>query len=130
MRLLLDTHALLWLVEGSPKLSAQARIGLADPVNELVLSVASIWELAIKTSLPNPKLTLNEPLAAYLAKWVPVYQLNVLPIESAHAQYVAGLPYHHRDPFDRILIAQSFVEGTTLVSGDSEFAAYSVATLW
>ena len=130
MRLLLDTHTFLWLVEGSPKLSAAAQNGLADPANELFLSVASIWELAIKTSRPNPKLRLSDPLETYVAKWTPIYQLSVLPVQSPHAFRVIGLPHHHRDPFDRLLIAQALVEGMTLVSGDTEFAPYPVPVLW
>ena len=130
MKLLLDTHTFLWLVVGSRNLSAVARVGLADPTNELFLSVASIWELAIKTSSPKPQLTLTDPLDAYIAKWTAVYQLNLLPIQSAHALYVVGLPDHHRDPFDRILIAQALVEGMKLVSGDSKFTSYPVTIVW
>lgn len=130
MKLLLDTHAFLWLVVGSPNLSAAARVGLADPANELFLSVASVWELAIKTSSPKPQLTLTDPLDAYIAKWTTIYQLNLLPIQSPHALYVVGLPNHHRDPFDRILIAQALVEGMMLVSGDGKFTSYPVTILW
>ena len=130
MRLLLDTHAFLWLVEGSPSLSAAARDALADPANELLLSVASVWELAIKTSRPNPQLKLSDPLDVYLAKWTTAYQVNLLSIQSPHALRVAGLPHHHRDPFDRLLIAQVLVENMTLVSGDSELVPYSVPVLW
>ena len=130
MKLLLDTHTFLWLVEGNPNLTAAARAGLADPANELFLSIASIWELAIKISSPKPQLTLTDPLDAYIAKWPAIYQLNLLPIQLPHALYVVGLPNHHRDPFDRILIAQALVEGMTLVSGDSKFTSYPVTILW
>ncbi len=130
MKLLLDTHTFLWLVVGSQNLSTTARTGIADPTNELFLSVASIWELAIKTSSPKPQLTLTDPLDAYITKWTAIYQLNLLPIQSPHALYVVGLPNHHRDPFDRILIAQALVEGMTLVSGDSKLTSYPVAILW
>jgi len=130
MRLLLDTHTFLWLVVGSANLSSAARVGLADPSNQLFLSVASIWELAIKISSPNPQLKLADPLDVYLAKWTVTYQLNLLPIESKHALGVVGLPNHHRDPFDRILIAQALAEGMTLVSGDGMFRSYPVAILW
>ncbi|HEY7423286.1 MAG TPA: type II toxin-antitoxin system VapC family toxin, partial [Gemmataceae bacterium] len=99
MRLLLDTHTFLWLVEGSPNLSAAARIALADPANELFLSVASVWELAIKTS--NKKLTLRDPLDVFVFKWTANYQLDLLPIQTPHALAVVGLPGHHKDPFDR-----------------------------
>jgi PIN domain nuclease of toxin-antitoxin system len=100
VKLLLDTHAFLWLVDGSPKLSAIASAALADPINDLFLSAASVWELAIKTG--NNKLTLNDPLDVYVAKWTPVYQIDLLPIHAAHALGVGDLPDHHRDPFDSL----------------------------
>jgi PIN domain nuclease of toxin-antitoxin system len=130
MKLLLDTHTFLWLVVGSPHLSAAAQVALADPANELFLSVASVWELAIKTSRPKQQLKLTDPLDVYLAKWTAIYQLNLLPIQSPHALHVVRLQDHHRDPFDRILIAQAVVEGMTLVSGDGRFASYPVTILW
>ena len=108
MKLLLDTHTFLWLVEGSPSLSSAAQAALADPANELFLSVASVWELAIKTG--NKKLALSEPLATFVGKWTVTYQLTLLPIDTPHPLAVVGLPDHHRDPFDRILIAQALVE--------------------
>jgi PIN domain nuclease of toxin-antitoxin system len=130
MKLLLDTHTFLWLIVGSPNLSAAAQAALADPANELFLSVASIWELAIKTSSPKQQLKLTDPLDVYIAKWTATYQIDLLPIQSSHALYVAGLPNHHRDPFDRMLIAQALVEGMTLVSGDGKFKPYPVTILW
>ncbi len=128
MKLLLDTHTFLWLVEGSPSLSVGAKTALTDPANELFLSVASVWESAIKTS--NKKLSLSDPLDAFVAKWTTIYQLNLLPIHVPHALAVVGLPDHHKDPFDRILIAQALVEGMTLVSGDSKIVPYNVPIIW
>jgi PIN domain nuclease of toxin-antitoxin system len=128
VKLLLDTHTFLWLVEGSPKLSATATAALADPVNELFLSVASVWELAIKTG--NKKLALSDPLDVYVARWTPVYQLDLLPILSSHALGVSGLPDLHSDPFDRMLISQSQIEGMTLVSRDTKLASYGLPILW
>ena len=128
MRLLLDTHTFLWLVEGNPNLSAAARTALADPANELFLSVACVWELVIKTG--NQKMTLSEPVDAFIANWTAAYQITLLPIDAPHALAVAGLPNHHRDPFDRILIAQALVEGMTLVTADAKFAPYSVPIIW
>ena len=92
------------------------------------MSLASVWELAIKTG--NKKLALTDPLDAFVGKWTIAYQIDVLPIDTAHALAVIGLPDHHRDPFDRILIAQALVEGITLVSADAKFTAYSVPILW
>ena len=128
MKLLLDTHTFLWLVEGSPNLSATAQTILADPANQLFLSAASVWELAIKTG--NKKLTLAEPLDVYVHKWTLAYQLTLLPIYAAHSLAIARLPDHHRDPFDRILIAQALVETMTLVSADAKLGLYSVPVVW
>jgi len=128
MKLLLDTHTFLWLVEGSPNLSAPAQTALADPANDLLLSVASVWELAIKTS--NKKLSLSDPLDVFVRKWTAAYQLDLLPILAPHALAVIGLPDHHRDPFDRILIAQATVEGMTLVTADPKFTPYPATILW
>lgn len=128
MKLLLDTHTFLWLVEGSPNLSAAAQTALTDLSNDLFLSVASVWELAIKTG--NKKLSLRDPLDVFIVKWTATYQLDLLPIQASHALAVVGLPGHHKDPFDRILIAQALVEGMTLVSGDSKFAPYKAPIIW
>ncbi|HEY7326133.1 MAG TPA: type II toxin-antitoxin system VapC family toxin [Gemmataceae bacterium] len=128
MKLLLDTHTFLWLIEGNPNLSAVAQTALTNPANELFLSVASVWELAIKTG--NKKLTLSDPLDIFIAKWTATYQLDLLPIQTPHALAVVGLPDHHKDPFDRILIAQVRTERLTLVSGDSKFIPYGVPIIW
>jgi PIN domain nuclease of toxin-antitoxin system len=128
MKLLLDTQTFSWLVEGSPNLSVAAQTALADPANALYLSVASVWELAIKTG--NRKLALSDPLDVYVSKWTAAYQLALLPINTPHALGLVGLPDHHRDPFDRMLIAQAMVEGMTLVSADAKFAPYPAPILW
>jgi PIN domain nuclease of toxin-antitoxin system len=128
MKLLLDTHTFLWLVDGSPKLGAAARPALADALNDLFLSVASVWELAIK--IGSKKLTLSDPLDVYLANWTVTYELDLLPIQSPHALAVLALADHHHDPFDRMLIAQAQVEGMTLVTADSKFTPYGVPVLW
>ncbi len=105
MRPLLDTHTFLWLVEGSANLSAAAKTALADPANDLFLSAASVWELAIK--IGNKKLALSDTLDVFVAKWTAAYQLAPLPVQFGHAQTVVTLPPHHKDPFDRLLIAQA-----------------------
>jgi PIN domain nuclease of toxin-antitoxin system len=92
--------------------------------------VATTWELAIKTTRTQKPQVLNDPLDAYLAKWLPVYGIEVLPIQQSHALRVLQLPDHHRDPFDRILIAQALCEGMTLLSGDGNFSRYSVPLIW
>ena len=98
MKLLLDTHTFLWLIVGNLNLSATAQIALADTANTLFLSVASVWELAIKTSMPNPQLTLADPLDVFVGKWMAAYQISVLPVQLPHALNVVRLPHHHRDP--------------------------------
>ena len=128
MKLPLDTHTFLWLIEGSPNLSSTAQLALGDPANELYLSVASVWEMAIK--IGNRKLTLSDPLDVFVGRWTMVYRITLLAIDTRHALAVVGLPDHHRDPFDRILIAQTLVEQMTLVSGDARIALYPVPILW
>lgn len=130
MRLLLDTHTLLWLVDGDAQLSQPARSAIADPANDLTISVATIWELAIKTTKPQKPLVLSDPVDVYTAKWLSVYGIDVLPIQQAHALGVLALPHHHHDPFDRIMIAQAVCEGMTIVSGDGHFPSYSVPLIW
>lgn len=130
MRLLLDTHAFLWLVDGSSNLSKNAQSALGDSANSLFLSAASVWELSIKTSRTHPQLTLNDPLDRYIAKWTGVYQVQILPIDLSHALHVVELPKHHADPFDRMLVSQAHVEAMTLVSADRKFTSYPVPVLW
>ena len=130
MKLLLDTHTLLWLASGDAKLTQPARKAIADSTNTLTISVATIWELAIKTTKPQNPLTLSDPLDVYLAKCLPMYGIDVLPIVQAHALGLLALPDHHRDPFDRIMIAQAICESMTLVSGDSHASSYPVPLIW
>ena len=130
MRLLLDTHALLWWVEGDAQLTHAARAAIADPANELFISVAATWELAIKTTRPQKPLILSDPLDVYLARWLPVYGVDILPVQQSHALQLRLLPDHHRDPFDRIMIAQAIREGMTLVSGDGHVGKYPVSLIW
>jgi PIN domain nuclease of toxin-antitoxin system len=128
MALLLDTHAFLWLLEGSPNLSSAALAALVDPANDVFLSVASVWEPAIKVG--NQKMTLKEPLDVLLSKWATAFAIDLLPITEKHALEVLRMPYHHRDPFDRIMIAQALTEGMTIVTADTRFAPYGVPIIW
>lgn len=129
MNLILDTHILLWYVIGSDKLSAKARQIIDDPTNRLFLSPAVYWEIAIKAS--NQKLQLTLPYDQVLAHAMSCMStLQLLPIEIRHTSYLLNLPFHHRDPFDRLLIAQSFVEGYRIVSNDTQFDAYSVPRIF
>jgi PIN domain nuclease of toxin-antitoxin system len=128
MRLLLDTHAFLWLVEGSPNLSAAAQAALADTANDVYLSAASVWELAIKVG--NKKLTLSDSLDVFVPKWTATYHLDTLPVRFIHVYRTVDLPAHHKDPFDRLLIAQAMVEGMGLLTSDTKFTPYSVSIVW
>lgn len=127
MRLLLDTHVFIWWAGQQENLSATALYALKDEANELVLSVASVWEMQIKVQLG--KLRLSRPLRELVESQVLTNDLKILPVELAHVLVLDTLPFHHKDPFDRLLIAQSIQEDVTLVSADPEFPAYSVKLL-
>lgn len=128
MQILLDTHTFLWYILTNPQLSARAKALIQASENEKLLSIASPWETSIKVS--TGKLMLSEPLEAYFAEQMRLNSIQLLPITLAHIARVSTLPFHHRDPFDRLLIAQSLTEGIPLVSADSAFDAYGVARLW
>jgi PIN domain nuclease of toxin-antitoxin system len=128
MRLLLDTHAFLWFVMGDNRLSQSARAAIEDPANEKRLSVASLWEIAIKHSLG--KLRLAEPFEVLIPREMHRNALVILPIEVSHLARVDALPFHHRDPFDRLLIAQALVEDLNLVSIEAAFDTYRVSRIW
>lgn len=128
MRLLLDTHTLLWFAQGIEKLSSPVRELLIDANNELLFSVASIWEMQIKIQLG--KLKLDLPLPDLIENQKQTNNLQILPIELAHIWSLEGLPNHHRDPFDRILIAQALAEKLPILSIDSVFDNYPVKRLW
>jgi len=127
MKLLLDTHAFIWWDSDPARLSAPALAALREPANEVWLSVASVWEMVIKAQLG--KLTLRLPLADIVMQQQ-ANGLQILPATLAHALAVAGLPAVHKDPFDRILIAQANVEGAELVSADQVVRQYPVRVLW
>ena len=128
MRLLLDTHAFLWMSLDDPKLCENARLLLADPNNDLLLSPASYWEIAIKMSIGSYALT--EPLEDFVNREVERNELAILPIGVKHAGAVIQLPFHHRDPFDRMLIAQALCEDLTIIGKDEVFDHYKVKRLW
>jgi PIN domain nuclease of toxin-antitoxin system len=127
MKLLLDTHVFIWWDSDPARLSAPALAALRDPANEVWLSVASVWEMVIKAQLG--KLTLRLPLADIVRRQQG-NGLQVLPVTLAHALAVEGLPALHKDPFDRMLIAQANVEGAELVSADQVVRQYPVRVLW
>jgi PIN domain nuclease of toxin-antitoxin system len=128
MRVLIDTHVFLWWVEGDRALPAKARDALADPDNECLLSMASAWELAIKTGLGKLQLALS--VRRYVREHVAANGFRLLDIGLAHIGRLEGLPLHHRDPFDRLLIAQSLEEKLPVVTADPMFRKYGVKRLW
>ncbi|BAY66376.1 PilT domain-containing protein [Calothrix brevissima NIES-22] len=129
MKLLLDTQCWLWWFAQPERLSEEAITQIADETNELWLSVASIWEIGIKFAIA--KLPLPEPPDSYISNRMGQLGVRSLEITATHALRAASLPLHHRDPFDRMLIAQAQLEDITLVSADAIFRQYNdVAILW
>lgn len=128
MNLLLDTHSFIWFIEGNPRLSAAARELIAAGDNEVFLSVASLWEMAIKSSLG--RLGLSEPYEVLIPTQLRLNQMTLLDISMSHTIQVTKLPFHHRDPFDRLLIAQALVEDLPIVSNETLFDDYGVNRIW
>ncbi len=128
MILLLDTHTLLWFLRDDPQLSTQAKLLIEDPKNRKLVSVASCWEISIKSGLH--KLDLAETSRTLLERELPRNNFELLSITLEHATAVETLPQHHRDPFDRLLIAQAMIEEIPLVSVDDKLDAYSITRLW
>ena len=128
MRVLLDTHALLWYTLADPQLSSVARTLILDPANEILISPASYWEIAIKVSIG--KLPLHRPYEDFMDVCLDQYKFVILPVEPRHTAALIAMPFHHKDPFDRLLIAQCLVEGIPIVSADRAFDPYGVTRLW
>jgi PIN domain nuclease of toxin-antitoxin system len=126
--LLLDSHALLWFLWDDPHLSRRAKERIEDADNRKTVSIASCWEIAIKASLG--KLDLGEPSRIFLHREITRNHFELLPISLEHATMVEDLKTHHRDPFDRLLIAQATIDKLSLVSIDSVFDQYGISRLW
>jgi PIN domain nuclease of toxin-antitoxin system len=127
MRILLDTHIFIWWDNDPHQLPPQARVLCEDPDNTLVLSVASVWEMQIKQQLG--KLNLRLPLTALVEDQQQANGIEVLPVSLVHVLALDSLPHHHKDPFDRLLIAQANAEGIGLLSVDAVFKQYDVKLL-
>lgn len=127
MRLLLDTHSFLWFIGGSASLSPTARTSIEDADNQPLLSMASLWEMAIKLSIG--KLSLGKAFERLIPEQMRLNGIELLQIEMAHIIVATKLPFHHRDPFDRLLIAQAMVEQISIVSSDRAFDSYSIKRL-
>lgn len=128
MNLLLDTHALVWFALDDPKLGSVAKSLIVDPANSKSISPASYWELAIKISLG--KYQLSAPFDQFMDAAIQENGFRVVPLEVKHANQLVALPFHHRDPFDRMIIAQAIVEGMSIVSNDPVIDAYPVKRFW
>ena len=126
MRILIDTHILIWYLEGDDHLSPARRRFIADSNNEVLISIASVWEIAIKLS--NGKLSISKSIAEVVSN-VEQSTSSFFTIEPKHLIRVAHLPFHHKDPFDRLIIAQSLVDGLPIITSDSNFADYGVELL-
>ncbi len=126
MRLLLDSHVIVWWLDDDDALTPDARSQIAATDNDIFFSAASVWELAIKRA--SGKLDLNDP--EFPDSLVRLDHFSSLPVNDLHAVRAAALPKHHGDPFDRMLIAQAVSEGLTIVTHDRKFAAYDVPVLW
>lgn len=128
MRALLDTHAFLWWITNDPRLSRKVHEIISDSENELFLSVASGWEMAIKVGLG--RLQLPPKLEHFILEQMALNAIESLPVQMSHALHVYKLPAHHRDPFDRMLIAQAQLENLPILTVDPQIARYSVKVIW
>ena len=128
MRLLLDTHTLFWSVEEPTKVSTTAMAAIRPLANDVLLSAATIWELAIKVG--QGKIALSMPYRQWMERAIVDLKLTILPVTVEYADRQSILPMHHKDPFDRLMIAQALVEGIPIVSADAAFDAYGVARIW
>jgi PIN domain nuclease of toxin-antitoxin system len=128
VNLLLDTHAFLWFVLDDPALSATAKAHITGPANAKFISPASYWEIAIKMSMGKYSLTV--PHDVFFETAITNNGFRVLHIEPHHTAQVVVLPFHHKDPFDRLLIAQAIVENMPIISADTTFDSYPVRRIW
>lgn len=128
MNVLLDTHTILWFALGDAKLSKAGRSAIEDPANDKFISPASYWEIAIKMSLG--KYSLSAPHDVFFQTTITNNGYQILAIEPRHTAALIPLPFHHRDPFDRLLIAQAIVEDMPIVSSDTILDAYPIRRMW
>lgn len=128
MKFLLDTHTLIWFIIGNSQLPVPLRIMIETVENQRLVSIVSLWEIAIKMSLG--KLDMGAPFSALVPGQLIANRMEILPISVAHLHQVAQLPFHHRDPFDRLLLAQSQVEQIPILSRDATFDQYGAQRIW
>jgi PIN domain nuclease of toxin-antitoxin system len=128
VKVLVDTHTLFWLIEGDVKLSNAAVAVIGEPANTILFCPASYWEMAIKISLG--KWQLNQPYADFIDIALVDYNFDILNISPGHTAELLNLPFQHRDPSNRLLIAQAMAEGIEIISADTQFDAYPVKRTW
>jgi len=128
MKILLDTHTFLWWITDSPQLSPRVREIIRDARNDLFLSAASGWEMAIKAKLG--KLDLPDNLEGFISEQLAINAIHGLPVQMSHALHVYVLPGYHKDPFDRMLIAQAQMEKLPILTADPQLGRYGVETIW
>ena len=128
MNLLLDTHAFLWFISGDARLSKDARLSIENEGNQIFVSAGTLWEIAIKTSLG--RLKFSGGFKDLISDQLRLNGFNILPITPSHLDIVVALPFLHRDPFDRLLIAQAKAESWAIISADVVLDSYEVTRLW
>jgi PIN domain nuclease of toxin-antitoxin system len=128
MRVILDTHTFIWQISDSARLSETARQAITNTENQLLISIASLWEIAIKVNLG--KLTLSRSFMELIPEQLIFAEIDQLPIRLEHLDLLISLPLHHRDPFDRLLIAQALTESLPIISRDPMFKQYGVPIIW
>jgi PIN domain nuclease of toxin-antitoxin system len=128
LNLLIDTHTLIWYYETDARISATARAFIEDPANLVFVSAASHWEIAIKIS--TGKLKLAESFLDFVQHAITDNGFSIVPIETRHTAQLTTLPYHHRDPFDRLMVAQAIVETMPIISVDPALDSYAIRRIW
>ena len=127
MKVVIDTHVFLWAISNPDRLSARAQEIIRDERNEVLLSMASAWEITVKSSLG--KLNVPRPAVEFVHRQLAGHRIGLLPLQFSHLSALEGLPWHHRDPFDRLLVAQCLDEGASLITVDVQLRRYGVEIL-
>ena len=128
MRVLIDSHALIWYVDQDTLLSLASHAAISDPTNDLLLSAGSIWEIGIKVGLG--KLVLTQPFKPWMNQAISDLDVTVLPLSVEYVDVQSNLPRHHGDPFDRLIVAQAIVEQVSIISADANLDAYDITRIW
>ena len=128
MKLLLDTHTFIWFNLNDARLTDHARRSIEDATNQILISPASYWEIAIKIS--NKRFSINVPYEIFWQSGIDDRGFDILPIELRHTSELLAMPFHHKDPFDRLLVAQALAEKIPLISNDATLDAYGIVRIW